>query len=56
MQLGDLLLGDVDVGERGGDLLGGQRAPLLPLGDQRLEIRKLRTGPASSSSVCMVSQ
>ena len=42
VQVADLLLGDLDLLERGGDLLEGQVAALAPLGDQRAQLLGVR--------------
>jgi len=38
VQLRHLLLGDIDLLQRGGDLVEGQKAPFLTVGDERPEL------------------
>jgi len=46
VQLVDLLLGDLDLLERRGDLVEGQKTALLAVGDQTPELVELMDGSA----------
>ena len=54
VELGDLLLRDLDLLQAGGDLLEGQEPPLLAFSDERAQLVDLeyrRVSPSSSASV-----